>query len=203
MQDQPPIKPELEPVLKRDPEFTPQQLVKMLLELGPLVIFFLVNSQRGIFWGTACFMVATAIALAASWRILGRIPVMPLVSGACILVFGGLTLVLQDELFIKMKPTIVNGLFASLLLGGLAFGQTFIKVAFGEVFNLTDEGWRVLTVRWALFFILLGIINEVVWRTFSTDFWISFKVWGVMPMTMVFAIAQLGVIKRHEAEPKV
>ena len=118
------------------------------------------------------------------------------------IVFGGLTLLLQDELFIKMKPTIVNVLFASLLLGGLAFGQTFIKIAFGEVFHLTDEGWRVLTVRWALFFLVLAILNEIVWRYFSTDFWISFKVWGVMPLTMAFAIAQISIVRRYEAAPK-
>lgn len=191
-----------QPPIKQEPEFTPQQLVKMLLELGPLVVFFIVNSQLGIFWGTGCFMVATIVALAASWRIVGRIPIMPLVSGACILVFGGLTLLLQDEQFIKLKPTIVNVLFSSLLFGGLAFGQTFIKVAFGEVFHLTDEGWRILTVRWALFFLALALINEIVWRSFSTDFWISFKVWGVMPLTMAFAIAQVSVVRRHEVEPK-
>ena len=190
-----------EPV-REEPEFSAQQLLKMLLELGPVGVFFFVNWQRGIFWGTGAFMVATLIALAVSHRLLGRIPVMPLVSGLCIFVFGGLTLVLQDELFIKLKPTIVNTLFAGILLGGLFYGQIFLKFVFGEVFKITDEGWRVLTIRWALFFIFLAVLNEIIWRCFSTDFWISFKIWGIMPLTMVFAVAQLGLIKRYEAVSK-
>lgn len=181
-----------------EPEFSAKQLAKMLLELGPLAVFFIINAYRGIFWGTGCFMVATIVALVASWHFLGRIPVMPLVSGAFVLVFGGLTLFLQDELFIKLKPTIVNVMFASILLGGLAFGQQFLKLVFGEVFQLTEEGWRVLTIRWAVFFLFLAILNEIIWRSFSTDFWISFKVWGVMPLTMIFAVAQMGLIKRYE-----
>ena len=183
-------------------EFSPRQLVKMLLEMGPLIVFFVVNSYNGSFWGTAAFMVATVFALAASRHVMGRIPIMPLVSGVFVLVFGGLTLLLHHELFIKMKPTIVNAVFAAILIGGLAFGQVFMKVLFGEIFRLTDEGWRILTIRWALFFVALAVMNEIVWRSFTTEFWISFKIWGVMPITMVFAIAQVGLIKRYEAEPK-
>lgn len=186
------------PPASSEPEFSPQQLLKLVLEVGPVAVFFVVNSYYGIFWGTGWFMLATVVSLVASWRLLGHVPTMPLISGACILVFGGLTLLLQDELFIKMKPTIVNGLFASVLLGGLAFGQTFVKLIFGEVFRLTDEGWRVLTIRWALFFVFLAVLNEIIWRNFTTDFWISFKVWGVMPITMAFAIAQVGLLKRYE-----
>jgi intracellular septation protein len=173
------------------------QLLKLLVELGPLAVFFVVNSRAGIFWGTGCFMVATVISLAASRYLLGRVPIMPLVSGVFVLVFGGLTLILQDELFIKMKPTIVNTLFATILFGGLAFGQPLLRYPFGESFDLTDEGWRKLTFRWALFFVFLAVLNEVIWRSFSTEFWISFKVRGVMPLTMIFAIAQLGLIHRH------
>ena len=183
----------------KEPELSGQQLLKMLLELGPIAVFFIVNSRSGIFYGTGAFMVATVVALVASQRLWGRIPVRPLVSGAFVLVFGSLTLILQDELFIKMKPTIVNALFCAILLGGLMWGQALLKFIFGEVFNLTDEGWRKLTFRWALFFALLALLNEVVWRSFSTDYWIGFKVWGVMPMTMVFAISQLGLIKRYDA----
>lgn len=182
----------------QEPELSAQQIMKMLLEVGPIGVFFLVNSNKGIFWGTGAFMVATIVALTLSRKLLGRIPLMPLVSGAFVLVFGALTLILQDELFIKMKPTIVNGLFAAILLAGLAYGHAFLKLLFGEVFRLTDEGWRILTFRWAIFFVCLAVLNEFVWRSFSTDFWISFKVWGVMPLTMVFAVAQLGLIRRYE-----
>ena len=178
---------------------TQHQLLKLLLELGPLVVFFVMNSQAGIYWGTGCFIVATVIALATSKMLHGRIPTMPLVSGFFVVVFGGLTLWLQDDLFIKMKPTIVNSLFAILLFGGLAYGKSWLKYLFGEAFRLTEEGWRVLTFRWACFFVVLAILNEVVWRNSTTEFWISFKLFGILPLTMIFAIAQIGILKKHEA----
>lgn len=181
-----------------EPEFDRKQVIKLLVELGPLVVFFVGNSRFGIFAGTAAFMVATLVALVASRAILGRIPTMPLVSGFFVLVFGGLTLWLQDDQFIKLKPTIVNGLFAAILFGGLASGRTLLKIVFGDVFRLSEEGWRHLTIRWGLFFLFLAMLNEIVWRNFSTDFWVSFKVFGIMPITMVFAVAQVGLLKRHE-----
>ncbi|MDX2257784.1 MAG: septation protein A [Hyphomicrobiaceae bacterium] len=181
------------------PEAPP--LGKLLLEMGPLAVFFLTNTQAGIFWGTGLFMVATIAALVASRMLYGRIPVMPLVSGVFIVVFGALTLILQDDLFIKLKPTIVNLLFAGILASGLYFGQSLLKYVFGEVFKLTDEGWRILTGRWIAFFIVLAILNEVVWRSFSTDFWVAFKVFGIFPLTLTFAMAQLGLIKRYQAAP--
>jgi len=178
---------------------TSHQLMKLLLELGPLLVFFVVNAQAGIYWGTGCFVVATITALVTSKLMHGTIPTMPLVSGFFVIVFGGLTLWLQDDLFIKMKPTIVNSLFAILLFGGLAFGKSWLKYLFGEAFRLTEEGWRVLTFRWACFFVVLAILNEVVWRNSTTEFWISFKLFGIMPLTMLFAIAQIGLLKKHEA----
>lgn len=190
-----------------EPEFDRKQAIKLLVELGPLLVFFVVNWQAGkfladpkhaIFYGTGTFMVATLIALFASRSLLGRIPTMPLVSGFFVLVFGGLTLWLQDDQFIKLKPTIVNGLFAAILAAGLMTGRSFLKVVFGDVFNLTEAGWRQLTIRWALFFLFLALVNEFVWRSFSTDFWVSFKVFGIMPITMAFAVAQVGLLKRHE-----
>lgn len=174
------------------------QLLKLAIEVGPLAVFFIANARAGIFWGTGLFMGATVISLIASRILFRRIPVMPLVSGACVLVFGGLTLWLQDEHFIKIKPTIVNGLFASALFFGLIAGHPLLKIVFGEVFQLTEEGWRRLSFRWACFFVFLAVLNEIVWRAFSTDVWVSFKVFGIMPLTMAFAVAQVGLLKRYE-----
>jgi intracellular septation protein len=177
---------------------TQSQLLKLAVEVGPLVVFFIVNSRAGIFWGTGVFMVATVAALIASRLLFGRIPVMPLVSGACVVVFGGLTLWLQDDHFIKIKPTIVNALFAVALFGGLLAGHSLLKVVFGEVFRLNEDGWRKLTLRWACFFTFLAVLNEVIWRTVSTDTWVSFKVFAIMPLTMIFALSQIGLLRAHE-----
>jgi intracellular septation protein len=174
------------------------QILKLLVEVGPLAVFFVVNAQSGIFWGTGIFMVATLVSLVASRILFGRIPVMPLVTGACVMVFGGLTLWLQDEHFIKIKPTIVNGLFAGALFIGLYYGQSLLRIVFGEVFRLTEEGWRKLTLRWACYFLCLAVLNEIVWRSFSTDVWVSFKVFGIMPLTMAFAVAQIGLLRQYE-----
>jgi len=174
-----------------------QQLMKFLVELGPLVVFFIVNSRAGIFWGTGCFIAATVASLIASRFLFGRIPVMPLVSGVVVLVFGGLTLWLQDELFIKLKPTIVNSIFAAVLFGGLFFKKSLLSYLFGDVFSLDDEGWRKLTFRWACFFVFLAILNEFAWRLLTTDQWVTFKVFGIMPITMAFAISQVGLLQRH------
>ena len=174
------------------------QLLKLAVEVGPLLVFFLVNARAGIFWGTGVFMGATLASLIASRILFGRIPVMPLVSGACVIVFGGLTLWLQDDHFIKIKPTIVNALFAGALFFGLLANQPLLRIVFGEVFRLTDEGWRKLTLRWACFFTFLAVLNEIVWRSFSTDTWVHFKVFAVMPLTMAFAVAQVGLLRQYE-----
>lgn len=181
------------------PEFGAKQILKLLLELGPLVVFFVFNSRADIFTATAAFMVAIFIALPVSWWLMKRLPVMPLVTAVFVLVFGGLTLYLADELFIKLKPTIVNLLFGGILLGGLLFGRSLLRIVFVDVFRLTDEGWRVLTFRWGLFFVFLAVLNEIVWRNFSTDMWVNFKVFGIMPLTMVFGMAQLRLLQRYEA----
>ena len=174
-----------------------QQLLKFVVELGPLVVFFLTNARAGIFWGTGLFIVATLISLAASRMLFGRVPVMPLVSAVVVVVFGGRPLLLQDELFIKLKPTIVNSIFAAVLFGGLYFGKSLLSYLFGDVFSLTEEGWRKLTFRWACFFVFLALLNEVAWRFFTTDQWVTFKVFGIMPITMVFAISQVGLLQRY------
>jgi len=125
---------------------------------------------------------------------------MPVVSGIVVVVFGGLTLFLQDETFIKLKPTIVNTMFGLALLGGLYFRKPLLQIVLDSVFDLTDEGWRKLTLRWALFFFALAALNEIVWRTQTTDFWVSFKVFGIMPLTIAFALAQTPLLLRHEVK---
>jgi intracellular septation protein len=174
--------------------------LKLALELGPLVVFFIANQRAGIFAATAIFIAATVLALGVHYALVKKLPIMPLVSGAVVVVFGGLTLALQNETFIKLKPTIVYLLFGGVLLGGLAFRKPLLGMVFDSVFHLTDEGWRKLTLRWALFFFVLAILNELVWRTQSTDFWVSFKVFGIMPLTIAFALAQTPLLMRYEAK---
>lgn len=173
-------------------------LLKLIFELGPLVVFFLTNNQYGIFVATAVFMGVTVVSLIASKIVLKKIPVMPLVTGAFVLVFGALTLYLQNDIFIKMKPTIVNVLFATALAGGLYFGRSLMKILLGDVIKLQDEGWRKLTARWAAFFLVLAILNEIVWRGFDTDTWVAFKTFGIMPITFLFMMAQIGLLQKYQ-----
>ena len=175
----------------------PDSGLRLITELGPLVVFFIANWKAGIFWATGLFMAATAVALAASYIRMRTVPVMPLITGVFVLIFGGLTLWLHDETFIKLKPTIVNLCFASILGGGLAFKRPLLKIAFASVFSLDDDGWHKLTVRWMIFFVVLAVLNELVWRNFSTDTWVNFKVFGIMPLTFAFSLAQLPLLKRH------
>ncbi len=165
----------------------------MLIERFPV----LGSIGAPIFLATALFMAATVIALVISWSMTRTLPIMPLVSGIVVLVFGALTLWLHNDTFIKMKPTIVNTLFGAILLGGLFFGKSLLGYVFDSAFRLDAEGWRKLTLRWGLFFIFLAIVNEIVWRNFSTDAWVSFKVWGIMPITIVFTLLQMPLIQKH------
>ncbi|WP_137388357.1 septation protein A [Rhodoligotrophos defluvii] len=190
----------LEPAGRGDRALGP--VLKLTVELGPLLAFFLVNARAGIFAATFAYMVATVAALAVTWFLVRRLPIMPLVTGVFVVAFGGLTLLLQDELFIKMKPTIVNALFGMILIGGLAFGKSLLKPVLGEALMLEDAGWDKLTFRWALFFLFLAALNEIVWRNFSTQFWVSFKVFGVMPLTLLFAAMQLPVIRTYLIDQK-
>ncbi|MBT1158943.1 septation protein A [Aminobacter anthyllidis] len=209
------------PILERDPSDPTTKkedvspLLKLVLELGPLVVFFFANARGEwlaqkfptlaelggpIFIATGLFMAATAAALIASWLLTRSLPIMPLVSGVVVFVFGALTLYLQDDVFIKMKPTIVNTLFGVILLGGLWFGKSLLGYVFASAFRLDAEGWRKLTFRWGLFFLFLAVVNEVVWRSFSTDTWVAFKVWGIMPITLLFTFSQMPLIMRHSLD---
>jgi len=176
------------------------QALKMALEVGPLLLFFFVNAKMGIFTATAVFMVAIVISLGYSYIKLKHIPTLPLVTGVVVLIFGGLTLYLEDETFIKLKPTIVNTLFALALFGGLAFKKSYLKSVLDTALSLDDEGWRKLTWRWAFFFLVLAALNEAVWRTQTTDMWVNFKVFAIMPLTIVFSLTQLPLIFRHQLE---
>lgn len=175
-----------------------RRLLKLVLELGPLLVFFLATNLYDIYIATACFVPLTIAALIASWLLLKRVAMMPLVSGFFVVVFGGLTLYLHDDLFIKMKPTILDGLFSAILFGGLATGRSWLKYLFEDEIHLTDMGWRILTFRWAFFFAFLAILNEVIWRNTSPAFWSGFKLYGIMPLTIIFTLAQLGLLKKHE-----
>lgn len=177
------------------------QVIKLALELGPLVVFFVMNGRTNIFVATAWFMGAMVLSLLLSWIILRKIAVMPLVTGIVVLVFGGLTLWLQDDTFIKMKPTITNLLFGGVLLGGLLFGQSLLRYVFGDVYKLRPEGWWRLTLNWGIFFFILAVLNEVVWRNFSTDAWVAFKVWGIMPLTVIFSMTQVPLLNKYAPLP--
>jgi intracellular septation protein len=201
-----PSKPQLSPGLK------------LLLDLGPLLLFFFANSRpqffapllrpflaeplitgehAGIFVATAVFIPAILAALAISYALTRHIAVMPVVTAVIVVVFGGLTLALQNETFIKMKPTLVYVLFAVTLLGGLAFKKPLLGMVFDSVFNLTDEGWRKLTLRWGVFFAVMAVLNEIIWRNFSTDAWVNFKVFGFLPLTMIFAAMQFPLLQKY------
>jgi intracellular septation protein len=182
-------KPQLNPVLK------------LALDFGPLLLFFFANARYGIFVATATFMVAVLVALGVSYALTRHFPIMAIVTAIIVLVFGGLTLVLHNDTFIKIKPTIIYALFGGVLLGGLLFGKPLLGAVLDSMFQLTDEGWRKLTLRWALFFFALAILNEIVWRNASTDVWVDFKVFGVVPLTFLFGALQVPLLKKYAAEP--
>jgi len=170
---------------------------KLAVELGPLVVFFAANAKLGIFWGTGLFMAAMAVAVGVSYVVERRVAVMPLVALAFVLVFGGLTLALGDEQLIKIKVTAINALFGAILLGGLAFGRPLLRPVLDASLQLTDEGWRKLTLRWALFFLAMAATNELVRRNVDTSTWVTFKSFGILPLTIVFMLTQAPLLKRH------
>src|SRR6266536_2240873 len=177
----------------------PHPMFKLATELGPLIVFFVANAKFNLFVATGAFMVAIVAAMIASYVVTRHVPMMALVTGVIVIVFG--TLTLHDETFIKVKPTIIYTLFAAILGGGLLFGRSFIAIMFDQMFILTPRGWRILTARWALWFLAMAVLNEIIWHTQSTDFWVTFKAFGMVPLTMLFAVTQMPLIKRYHLEP--
>ena len=175
-------------------------MLKLVLDIGPLVVFFAANARFGIFPATAIFMATIVAALAVSYVLTRHIAIMPVVTAVIVLVFGSLTLVFHDETFIKVKPTIIYTLFGATLIGGYLLGKPLLAIVFDSMFHLTEEGWRKLTFRWAAFFIVMAVVNEIVWRTQSTDFWVSFKLFGFTPLTFGFAMLQYPLLMKYAAE---
>lgn len=178
--------------------------LRLAIDYGPLLVFFAVNfltpgpALARIVAATAAFMAAMVVALGLSWWKTRHIPPMLLISGALVIVFGGMTIWFQDERFIKMKPTFVYAIFAATLGFGLATGRPLLQMLLESAYpGLTAVGWRKLTRNWALFFVLMAVLNETVWRSSSTDFWVGFKLWGAMPLTLIFAIANVPMLMRH------
>ena len=174
--------------------------LKFALELGPLVLFFAAYSKLGIFAATGVLMASVLVTLAVSYAMLRRIPVMPLVTAVIVLIFGSLTLFFHDETLIKIKPTALYVLFAAALFAGLGLKKPLLKILFDGALHVTEEGWRQLTWRWAFFFLALAALNEIVWRTQTTDLWVKFKTFGFLPLTVLFALSQAPLIVRYESK---
>ena len=178
------------------------QLRKLALDLGPLLIFFAAFKYLGIFMATAAFLVAVLVALGIGYAFEKKLSPMPIFTAVLVVIFGGLTLYLQNDLFIKMKPSVLYAFFGALLLGGLRFNRLFIMYVFGQAFELDDAGWRKLTIRWGIFFLALAALNELVWRLTTTETWVAFKVWGIIPLLFVFALAQTPLVMKHQQGDK-
>jgi len=173
---------------------------KLLIDIGPLAIFFVFYTKSGLQASILPFMIATVIAVIFSYILEKKIPIMPTVGATIVLIFGGLTIYFDNEIFFKMKPTIINLLFAVILYGGVIIKKPLLKFLLGAALKLQDEGWKILTQRWIGFFIALAILNEIIWRTQSTDIWVNFKVFGILPITFIFTITQFALIKKYQIE---
>jgi intracellular septation protein len=178
------------------------QLRRLILDFGPLLIFFAAFKWAGIFVATGVLMVALTVTLAIGYSLERKISPMPLFTFVLVLIFGGLTLWLQNETFLKVKVTILYSFFAIILLGGLMTGRLYLKYVFAHAFELDEAGWKKLTLRWGIFCLALAALNEVIWRQTSTDIWVDFKVWGILPLTLIFTVAQLPLMLRHAQEEK-
>ena len=177
-----------------------KSIYKLLIDIGPLAIFFIFYTKSGLQASILPFMIATVIAVLFSYILEKKIPIMPTVGAGIVLVFGGLTIYFDNEVFFKMKPTIINLLFAVILYGGILIKKPLLKILLGAALKLKEDGWKILTLRWIGFFIALAILNEIVWRTQSTDVWVNFKVFGILPITFLFTMIQFPLIKKFQVE---
>ena len=177
-----------------------KSIYKLLIDIGPLAVFFVFYTRSGLQASILPFMIATVIAVIFSYILEKKIPIMPTVGAGIVLIFGGLTIYFDNEIFFKMKPTIINLLFAVILYGGMLIKKPLLKILLGAALKLEEEGWRILTYRWIGFFIALAILNEIVWRTQSTDIWVNFKVFGILPITFIFTMTQFPLIKKYQVE---
>ena len=177
-----------------------KSLYKLLIDIGPLAVFFIFYTRGGLQASILPFMVATVIAVLLSYILEKKIPIMPTVGAGIILLFGGLTIYFDNDVFFKMKPTIINILFALILYGGILINKPLLKYLLGAALKLEEAGWKILTQRWIGFFIALAVLNEIVWRTQSTDVWVNFKVFGILPITFIFTMTQFPLIKKYQIE---
>jgi intracellular septation protein len=178
--------------------------LKPFVDYSPLVAFFAVYLAAGLMPATAALMAVTVVAVILSLAIERRVPIMPVITAGVVMVFGGLTLWLHDDRFIKMKPTIVQALFSIVLFGGLMLGKPLLKPLLQSAWRLNERGWYLITLRFAIFFAIMAVLNEIVWRSFSTDVWVNFKIFGILALTFVFTAFQVPMITRHQIpeEPK-
>ena len=177
-----------------------KSIYKLLIDIGPLAVFFIFYTRSGLQASILPLMIATVIAVLFSYILEKKIPIMPTVGAGIVLVFGGLTIYFDNEVFIKMKPTIINLVFAVILYGGMLIRKPFLKILLGAALKLEEEGWKILTYRWIGFFIALAVLNEIVWRTQSTDIWVNFKVFAILPITFIFTMTQFPLIKKYQIE---
>ena len=177
-----------------------KSIYKLLIDIGPLAVFFIFYTRSGLQASILPFMVATVIAVLFSYILEKKIPIMPTVGAGIVLLFGGLTIYFDNDIFFKMKPTIINVLFAVILYGGILINKPLLKYLLGAALKLEEAGWKILTQRWISFFIALAILNEIVWRTQSTDVWVNFKVFGILPITFIFTMTQFPLIKKYQIE---
>ena len=177
-----------------------KSIYKLLIDIGPLAVFFIFYTRSGLQASILPLMIATVIAVLFSYILEKKIPIMPTVGAAIVLIFGGLTIYFDNEVFIKMKPTIINLIFAIILYGGMLVKKPLLKILLGAALRLEEEGWRILTYRWIGFFIALAVLNEIIWRTQTTDIWVNFKVFGILPITFIFTMTQFPLIKKHQID---